>query len=71
MEFVAFTDCTLLFVANLVCHFVPHLFFVTCVISCNKAQIIIIMIIIIIIITDLYCAYRSEDTEMFVAAQEE
>ena len=36
MEFEAFTDRTLLFVANLVCYFVPHLFFVTCVISYNN-----------------------------------
>ena len=37
MEFEAFTDRALLFVANLVCYFVPQvLFFVTCVISCNK-----------------------------------
>jgi len=32
MEFEASTDRALLFVA---CYSVPHLFFVTCVISCN------------------------------------
>ena len=37
----------------------------------NNNKKIIIIIIIIIIITDLYSAFRSEDTEALDAAQED
>jgi len=47
------------------------LFSTECLSASHLTRLIIIIIIIIIIITDLYSAFRSEDTEALDAARED